>query len=52
VPDIVSVMIDLADACIVVGVAYDDGTLQAAVDEHFGAGAFVIGSSFEPVSED
>jgi len=52
VPDIVSVMIDLSDGCVLVGVEYDDGTLQAAVDEHFGVGAFVIGSSFEPVSEE
>lgn len=50
VPDIVSVMVDLSDGCVVVGVEYDDGTLQAAVDEHFGAGAFEIGSSFRPVS--
>ena len=52
VPDIVSVLVDLSDGCIVVGVEYDDGTLQAAVDERFGAGAFVIGSSFERVSEE
>jgi hypothetical protein len=49
VPDIVSVMIDLADGCVVVGVEYDDGTLQAAVDERFGDGAIKIGSSFTPV---
>jgi hypothetical protein len=52
VPDIVSVMIDLSNGCVVVGVEYDDGTLQAAVDEHFGAGVFIIGSSFEPVTEE
>jgi hypothetical protein len=52
VPDIVSVLVDLSDGCVVVGVEYDDGTLQASVDEHFGAGAIVIGSSFEPVGEE
>jgi hypothetical protein len=48
VPDIVGVMVDLSDGCVHVIVEYDDGTLQAAVDERFGAGAIRIDSSFTP----
>lgn len=52
VPDIVGVSHWLASGCIVVQVEYDDGTLQAAVDERFGEGAIVIDSSFTPVDEE
>lgn len=52
VAEIVSVMTDLAGGCVVVEVEYDDGTLQAAVDERFGDGAIVIGSSFTSVDGD
>jgi hypothetical protein len=48
VPDIVGVMVDLSDGCVHVIVEYDDGTLQAAVDERFGVGAIRIDSSFTP----
>jgi hypothetical protein len=47
--EVVSVLTDLADGCVVVEVPYDDGTLQASVDERFGDAALVIGSSFSPV---
>jgi hypothetical protein len=52
VTDIVTTMTDLADGCVVVQVAYDDGTLQAAVDKRFGANAIVIGTSFMPLDAD
>ena len=51
VPDIVSVLVDLTDDCVIVEVPYDDGTLQAAVDARFGTGAYEITSTFSPVDE-
>ncbi|MFE6255301.1 hypothetical protein [Agromyces sp. NPDC057865] len=51
VPDIVSVMFDLADECVTVHVLYDDGTLQASVDERFGTGALKIASTFTPAHD-
>ncbi|MGW4930408.1 hypothetical protein ACWEOH_14755 [Agromyces sp. NPDC004153] len=51
VPDIVSVMFDLADECVTVQVLYDDGTLQAAVDERFGRGSLKITSTFARADE-
>lgn len=51
VPDIIAVGIDSGQECVMVAVPYDDGTLQAAVDERFGEGAIEIGSRFTPLAE-
>lgn len=51
VPDIVSVLLDLSDDCVIVQVLYDDGTLQDAVDARFGTDAFEITSTFSRADE-
>lgn len=50
--DIVMVGTWLASGCVEVEVEYDDGRLQAAVDERFGERAVIITSSFDPLVDD